>query len=87
MMGDAAWGENHGDRVPLQRGRFVTDPPIALEIVVSRTRRLFEFLEPITLELKLTNKSGQPQFVNPAIPENFKIDVALIAQGRFSEAR
>jgi hypothetical protein len=65
-MGDEAWGENHGDRVPLQRGPVGTKHPFTLEIVASRPRRLFEFLEPITLELKLTNQSGHPQSVDPA---------------------
>jgi hypothetical protein len=42
-------------------------PDLALEVRVHRTVDRFEFMEPVVVELKLTNVSGQPQIVDQAM--------------------
>ena len=39
-------------------------PTLQLELRVNREKATFEFMEPVTLELKLTNISSQPQLVD-----------------------
>ncbi|MGY1690641.1 hypothetical protein [Geodermatophilus sp. SYSU D01105] len=60
QMGNAAWFDHHGfaeARVPQQQG-------LRLEVRVNRVGGVFEFLEPVLLELKLTNVSSDPQLVD-----------------------
>lgn len=76
-MGGTAAGRNHGFRT----GRFATNPSLALELAVSRARPVFEFLEPITVELRLTNISNQPQLVNSSILDEIH-NLTLIIQPR-----
>lgn len=61
-MGDALWFDHHG----FQEANISPEPALRLEVRVNREKPLFEFLEPVVLELKLTNISMQPQI----IPEN-----------------
>lgn len=61
-MGDALWFDHHG----FQEANVSPEPALKLEVRVNREKPLFEFLEPVVLELKLTNISNQPQI----IPEN-----------------
>ena len=60
--GNANWFDNHG----FQQANVSPEPQFRLETRANRTKAEFEFLEPIQLELKLTNISSQPQ----PIPEN-----------------
>lgn len=60
QQGNAAWFDHHGFQG--------VEPPagqaLRLELRVNRSRQVFEFMEPVILELKLTNTSSQPQLVD-----------------------
>lgn len=59
QMGNADWFDNHGFE------QAETDPAASftLEIKVEREKGLYEFLEPVMVELTLTNRSDQPHIV------------------------
>jgi hypothetical protein len=63
QMGNADWFDNHGFR----RFKTFPSPPLNLELRVNRDPALFQFLEPITIELKLKNVSREPQLVDEHI--------------------
>lgn len=60
QMGNAAWFDHHG----FEEAAVSAEPAFRLEARVNRERPLFEFLEPVRAELKLTNVSGEPQLVD-----------------------
>lgn len=77
-MGDAAWFDNHG----FERARLQPSRSLSLDIRVNRAKPVFEFLEPVVVELKLKNISGQPQIVNENILTTLDgITIALKRQG------
>src|SRR4029453_5810932 len=55
-VGNADWFDHHG----LQQAAIAPQPSLRLELRANRARAVFEFLEPVVLELKLTNLSAQP---------------------------
>lgn len=59
QMGNANWFDHHG----FQQANLSPEPTLNLELRVNRKTALFEFLEPVMLELKLTNISSQPQLI------------------------
>jgi hypothetical protein len=59
-VGDAGWFDHHGFE-PMARA---TDAALRLEVRVDRAKPVFEFLEPVMLELRLTNVSDQPVTVD-----------------------
>lgn len=59
QMGNADWFDHHG----FQQAIVSPEPTLQLELRVNRKTALFEFLEPVVLELKLTNISSQPQLI------------------------
>jgi hypothetical protein len=59
QMGNADWFDHHG----LQGANVSPEPMLELRLRANRERAVFEFMEPVTLELKLTNVSSQPQLV------------------------
>lgn len=58
QMGNQNWFDNHGFEAPDPRAQA-----FALEIRPNREKNAFAFLEPVKLELKLTNQSGQTALV------------------------
>jgi hypothetical protein len=60
QMGNAAWFDHHG----FQEARVSPQPALRLDLRVNRDDRIFEYLEPVTLELKLTNDSSEPLIVD-----------------------
>lgn len=60
QMGNADWFDHHG----FQEANISPEPTLNLELRLNRERAIFEFMEPVTLELKLTNISLQPQLIN-----------------------
>jgi hypothetical protein len=60
QMGNASWFDNHG----FQGAIVLPEPTFKLELRVNRETPSFEYLEPVTLELKLSNNSSQPQLVD-----------------------
>ena len=60
QMGNADWFDNHG----FEGALVLPEPTYNLELRVNRERAVFEYLEPVTLELKLTNSSSELQLVD-----------------------
>jgi hypothetical protein len=58
--GNADWFDHHG----FEQAEVSPEPRLKLEVRVNRQRPLFEFLEPVVLELKLTNVSTDPHIVD-----------------------
>jgi hypothetical protein len=63
QMGNADWFDHHG----FEEARVSAQPALRLELGVNRDSGVLEFLEPVTLELKLTNVSSDPQIVEANI--------------------
>jgi hypothetical protein len=60
QMGNAEWFDNHGFR----EANVSPEPKFELIVRVNRPQPAFEFMEPVVLELKLTNTSNEPQMVH-----------------------
>jgi hypothetical protein len=60
QMGNADWFDHHG----FEEARVSPQATLRLELEVNRDSGVFEFLEPVTLGLKLTNVSTDPQSVD-----------------------
>ncbi len=77
-MGDAAWFDHHG----FEQARAMAAPTLRLDIRVNRPTPVFEFLEPVVVELKLMNISATPQVVDENILTTLDgITIALKRQG------
>ncbi len=77
-MGDAAWFDHHG----FEQARVQLDAPLSLDLRVNRARPVFEFLEPVVVELKLKNESKLPQIVDENLLTTLDgITIALKRQG------
>jgi hypothetical protein len=63
QMGNADWFDHHG----FEEAAVSEEPSFNLELRVNREKTIFEFMEPVKLELKLTNVSWQPQIVDESI--------------------
>jgi hypothetical protein len=61
--GNAAWFDDHG----FEGAEVAPQPDLALEVRVHRTVAHHEFMEPVVVELKLTNVSGRPRVVDEAL--------------------
>lgn len=60
QMGNADWFDDHG----FEQARISPEAPLQLEARVHRHgNRHYEFMEPISIELKLKNVSGEPALV------------------------
>jgi hypothetical protein len=59
QMGNADWFDHHGFEGP----KAVGTPSFAVDIGVNRTQPTFDFLEPVVLEVRLTNISREPKIV------------------------
>ena len=57
--GAADWFDHHG----FEEANVSPEPRLRVELRVNRDAPTFEFMEPVTLELKLSNVSTQPQLV------------------------
>ncbi len=60
QMGNAEWFDNHGFR----EANVSPEPKFQLVVRVNRPQPVFEFMEPVVLELKLTNTSSERQLVH-----------------------
>jgi hypothetical protein len=59
-MGNAAWFDEHG----FQRLAVPDEPSLRLELRVNRAHPRYEFMEPVWLELKLTNVGAEPRLLD-----------------------
>jgi hypothetical protein len=79
QMGNAAWFDHHG----FQEARVSPRPTLRLDLRVNRDDAIFEYLELVTLELKLTNDSADPQIVDANILRGVEsMTVVIKAKGR-----
>lgn len=77
-MGDAAWFDHHG----FEQARIQPEPALSLDLRVNRAKPVFEFLEPVVVELKLKNESAVPQIVDENVLTTLDgITIALKRQG------
>lgn len=60
QMGNADWFDDHA----FESAVVYPEPSFDLDLRLNREKALFEFMEPVTLELKLTNVSNQPHLVD-----------------------
>jgi len=62
QQGNAEWFDHHG----FQQANISPEPALKLELRANRQRPTaqYELMEPVVLELKLTNVSGRPQMVS-----------------------
>ena len=63
QMGNAEWFDHHG----FQQANVSLEPDFRLELRANRAKTEFEFMEPVVLELKLTNISSQDQIIDANI--------------------
>jgi len=82
QMGNADWFDNHG----FQQANALAEPTFKLEVRANRQKPIFEFLEPVVLELKLTNVSNQPQVVDEKVLAASD-DLTVIIKKQNREAR
>lgn len=61
-QGNALWFDHHG----FEQADVSPQPALQLEIRIDKSSASYEFLEPVVLEMRLTNVSDEPQL----IPEN-----------------
>jgi hypothetical protein len=61
QMGNADWFDHHG----FEEANVSAEPALKLTLRVNRDTPAFEFMEPVAVEAKLENVSGQPQLVDP----------------------
>lgn len=79
QMGNAAWFDDHG----FQQVTRSAEPPLRLELRVNRDAPTFEFLEPVVLELKLTNISEQPQLLpDDLLTSSDRLTIVIRRQGQ-----
>lgn len=81
QMGNADWFDHHG----FQQANAFANPEYKLEIRVNRKKPIFEFLEPVVLELKLTNISSESQLFDTSLLSSGQdIIVILKKEGKFA---
>ncbi|MBW4620894.1 MAG: hypothetical protein KME17_16245 [Cyanosarcina radialis HA8281-LM2] len=74
QQGNADWFDNHG----FQQANLSFQPSLKLELRVNRKQALFEFLEPVVLELKLTNISSQPKLIGDKLLSELDHTIVII---------
>jgi hypothetical protein len=79
QMGNAAWFDHHG----FQEAKVSPRPALRLDLRVNREDGVFEYLEPVMLELKLTNDSTEPQIVDANVLRGVEsMTVVIKPQGK-----
>jgi hypothetical protein len=74
QMGNADWFDHHG----FEEARTSPQPAFKLDLTESRGSGVFQFLEPVTLELKLTNASTEPQLIDENILNSLEAMTVII---------
>jgi hypothetical protein len=78
QWGSADWFDIHG----FQQAAIAPHPALRLELLANRARPVFEFLEPVVLELKVTNLSHQPVPVDESLLDGDDMTVVIKKDGR-----
>src|SRR5262245_15884246 len=66
QQGNALWFDHHG----FQGASAQVDSAFRLDVRVNRPKAQFEFLEPVVVELKLSNVSGEPKLIPESLLQN-----------------
>ncbi len=79
QMGNADWFDDHG----FQQAEISPEPAYQLDVSVNRDQPIFDFLEPVVLELRLTNISGEPKIVASDLLDDYEhLTVILKKNGK-----
>ncbi|KXY57716.1 MULTISPECIES: hypothetical protein [unclassified Bacillus (in: firmicutes)] len=79
QMGNVNFGINHG----FEQSNDSINPSFNLELRVNRKTPVFQFLEPVVFEIKLTNTSGEPQLTKKHILSDLSgMSVIVKKQGK-----
>jgi hypothetical protein len=78
QMGNAAWFDHHA----FDEAATEEEPTLALELRVNRERPTYEFMEPVWVELKLTNTGDQPRLVDGDVLDAESLTVILKREGK-----
>ncbi|HKH29897.1 MAG TPA: hypothetical protein VKA45_02480, partial [Gaiellaceae bacterium] len=76
-MGNAAWFNEHG----FAEESAAAEPTLRLELRVNRARPRYEFMEPVWLELKLTNVGAEPRLLEADVLDADSLTVVLRKEG------
>jgi hypothetical protein len=83
QMGNADWFDNHG----FEQVNRLPESSLRLQLRVNRVETRFEFMEPVMLELKLTNVSDQPLLLPDDIISNSeRMTIIVRRQGQTAKA-
>jgi hypothetical protein len=78
QMGNAAWFDHHGfEEAAVSEGSM-----LKLELRVNREQARYEFMEPVWLEVKLTNVGDRPRLVDADVLDADSLTVILKKDGR-----
>lgn len=77
-MGKAAWFDHHG----FEEAATSEEPTLELELRVNRKEARYEFMEPVWLEVKLTNTGTQPRLVDSDVLDADSLTVILKKEGK-----
>ncbi|MCC5464564.1 hypothetical protein [Pelosinus baikalensis] len=66
-MGDAEWFDHHG----FEQHNVLQNSSFKLDIRVNRETTRYEFLEPVVIELKMTNNTTEPHIINKNLLSDF----------------
>ncbi len=84
QMGNAEWFDNHG----FEQTNQLPESALRLALRVNRAETRFEFMEPVMLELKLTNVSDQPLLLPDDILSNSeRLTIIVKRQGQAAQTR
>ncbi len=78
QMGNADWFDNHA----FHNANVSPMPSLQLEIRVNEPKGMFEFLEPVRLEIQLKNVSSEPQLVDAHILEDLEEMIVIIKKDK-----
>jgi len=79
QQGNADWFDDHG----FEQQRVSAEPTFKLELVTPRKGGRFEFLEPVVIDLRLTNLGDEPRLVSDKILADIdEMTVVIKRQGR-----
>jgi hypothetical protein len=75
---DAGWFEHHG----FDEANTFPNPAFRLEARLNRSQPTFDFMEPVNIELKLTNVSQQPQLISKKMLADLGMMTVIIKKER-----
>lgn len=78
QMGNAEWFDHHG----FEQAELDGQSTYRVEVRVNRERPVFEFLEPVILEVKLTNTGSQPKLLPSTVVDPQEVLVILKQKGK-----